>query len=73
MRFMMLVKSDERSESTAPPDEKMMAEMGRYNARLIEAKVMLGGDGLAPSAKGARVRAAGKKLSVVDGPFAEAK
>ena len=73
MRLVMLVKSNEKSESGAMPDEKMLAEMGRYNARLIEAKMMLAGDGLAASSKGVKVRSAGKRTTVVDGPFAEAK
>jgi hypothetical protein len=73
MRLVMLVKSNEKSESGALPDEKMLAEMGRYNARLIEARMMLAGDGLAASSKGVKVRSAGKRTTVVDGPFAEAK
>jgi hypothetical protein len=73
MRFMMMVKSNDRSESGAMPDEKMLSEMGKYNAELIKAGIMLGGDGLAASSKGARVRLASKKIAVVDGPFAEAK
>jgi hypothetical protein len=73
MRFVMMVKSNEKSESGALPDEKMLAEMGRYNGELIKAGMMLGGDGLAASSKGVKVRTAARKTTVVDGPFAEAK
>jgi hypothetical protein len=73
MRFMMLVKSDEKAESGAPPDEKMLSEMAVYNAELMKAGVMLAGDGLEASSRGSRVRKAGQKNVVVDGPFAEAK
>jgi hypothetical protein len=77
MRFMVMVKSNERSESGQMPDEKMLSAMGVYNAGLIKAGMMLAGDGLQASSKGARVKLAGKKgaakASVLDGPFAEAK
>jgi hypothetical protein len=73
MRFLMIVKSNERSEAGIMPDEKALAEMGRFNAEIIQAGVLLGGEGLHASAKGARVRISGPKTSVVDGPFAEAK
>lgn len=76
MRFMVLVKATRESEgATAPPDEQMLLEMGKFNEQLIEAGVMLAGEGLHPSSKGARVKF-GKKggpATVVDGPFAEAK
>jgi hypothetical protein len=73
MKFVMIVKSTEKSEAAVMADEQMLAEVGRYNEELIKAGVMLGGEGLRPSSKGSRVRIAGKKLAVVDGPFAEAK
>jgi hypothetical protein len=73
MRFMMMVKSNERSEAGMLPDEKMLASMGEYNDRLIKAGVMLAGEGLQASAKGARIHLSGGKTKVIDGPFAEAK
>ena len=73
MRFMMLVKADKNSEAGVLPDEKMLAEMGKYNDQLIKAGVMLAGEGLQPSSKGARVRFSGATPSVTDGPFAETK
>lgn len=73
MRFMVLVKSSPESEAGVLPDEKLLSEMGAYNDELLKVGVMLAGEGLHPSSKGARVRYADGKLSVVDGPFAEAK
>jgi hypothetical protein len=73
MRFMVIVKANEESESGAMPSAEMLEEMGRYNAELVKAGVMLAGEGLHPSSKGARVRFSGDKRSVVDGPFAETK
>jgi len=73
MRFMMMIKSDAKSETGAMPDQAILNAMGRFNEEMVNAGVMLGGEGLKPSAKGARVRLAGKKLTVTDGPFAEAK
>jgi hypothetical protein len=73
MRFMMLVKSDDRSEAGVLPTEKELADMGRYNDALVKAGVLLAGEGLRASAKGARVRFAGGKPTVTDGPFTEAK
>jgi hypothetical protein len=73
MRFMILVKADKSSEAGAMPDEKMLAEMGKYNEELAKAGIMLAGDGLAPSSKGARVRFNGKNRTVIDGPFTETK
>jgi hypothetical protein len=73
MRFMVLVKSDEKSEAGALPDERMLAEMAGFNEQAVEAGTMLGGDGLQPSAKGARIRYDNGKITVTDGPFAEAK
>lgn len=73
MRFMMLVKASKESEAGALPDGKILAEMGRYNEELVKAGVLLAGEGLHPSSKGARVRYAGSKRTVLDGPFAETK
>jgi hypothetical protein len=73
MRFMILVKANKASEAGAPPDEKLLAEMGAYNEQLVKAGVMLAGEGLHPSSKGARVRFSGTKRTVIDGPFAETK
>jgi hypothetical protein len=75
MRFMVLVKSDASSEAGVLPDPKLMAEMGRFNEEMQKANVMLAGEGLASSSQGARVRCnkATKKITVLDGPFAEAK
>jgi hypothetical protein len=73
MRFMVLVKANKDSEAGVLPDEKILAEMGKYNEELVKAGVMLAGDGLQPSSKGARVRFEGKKRTVIDGPFSETK
>ena len=73
MRFMVLVKADENTESGAMPSEAELAQMGQYNEELVKAGVMLAGEGLHPSSKGARVRFEGGDRTVIDGPFAEAK
>jgi hypothetical protein len=73
MRFMMIVKADERSEAGVMPTEQELAEMAKFNEQLINAGVMLAGDGLHPSSKGAKVRFDGSKRTVIDGPFTEAK
>ncbi len=73
MRFMVIVKADKNSEAGALPDEKLLADMGKYNEELVKAGVMLAGEGLHPSSKGARVRFSGSKRTVMDGPFAETK
>ena len=73
MRFMVLVKADEKSEAGIMPDQKLLAEMGKYNEELVKAGVMLAGEGLHPSSKGARVRFSGTKRTVIDGPFSETK
>jgi hypothetical protein len=73
MRFMVLIKADENSEAGALPDEKLLTEMGKFNEELVKAGVMLAGEGLHPSSKGARVRFSGEKRTVIDGPFAETK
>ncbi|ASO19567.1 hypothetical protein FHR81_000755 [Actinoalloteichus hoggarensis] len=73
MRFMILIKSDADTEAGAMPSEEMLAAMGRYNEELVKAGVMLAGEGLHPSSRGARVRFSGGETTVVDGPFSEAK
>jgi hypothetical protein len=73
MRFMVLVKADKDSEAGVLPDKKMLTEMGKFNEELVKAGVMLAGEGLQPSSKGARVRFSGGKRTVIDGPFAETK
>ena len=73
MRFMVMVKADKDSEAGVMPSEQMLAEMGKYNEELVKAGVMLAGEGLHPSSKGARVRFSGDKRTVIDGPFAETK
>ena len=73
MRFMILVKASKDSEAGVMPGEELLAEMGKFNEELVNAGVMLAGDGLHPSSKGARVAFSGKKRIVTDGPFAEAK
>ena len=73
MRFMVIVKADERSEDGEMPSERLLTEMGKYNEELVKAGVMLAGEGLHPSSKGARVKFSGTKRTVVDGPFSETK
>jgi hypothetical protein len=73
MRFMVIVKADKSSEAGALPDEKLLAEMGKYNEELAKAGVLLAAEGLQPSSKGARVRFSGNKRTVIDGPFSETK
>jgi hypothetical protein len=73
MRFMVIVKGTEESEAGQLPSEKMLADMGKFNEELVNAGVMLAGEGLQPSSKGARVRFSGSKRTVIDGPFTEAK
>jgi hypothetical protein len=73
MKFMMMIKSDKYSETGAMPSEKFLAAMGRYNDELIKAGVLLAGEGLQPSSKGAKIRYENGKRTVIDGPFAEAK
>jgi hypothetical protein len=73
MRFMILVKADENSEAGVLPDEQMLTEMGKFNEELVKAGVMLAGEGLHPSSKGARVRFSGAQRTVIDGPFPETK
>jgi hypothetical protein len=73
MRFMIIVKASEDSEAGVLPDEKILSEMGKFNEELVKAGVMLAGEGLQPSSKGARVKFEGSKRTVIDGPFAETK
>ena len=73
MRFMVMVRATRDSEAGVLPDEKLLTAMGKFNDELIKAGVMLAGEGLQPSAKGARVRFSGSKRTVIDGPFAETK
>lgn len=73
MRVMVIVKANEESEAGIMPSTELLTEMGRYNEELVEAGVMLAGDGLAASSQGKRVRFEGKKRTVIDGPFAETK
>ena len=73
MRFMVLVKANKDSEAGVMPTEKMLTDMGNFNQELVDAGVMLAGEGLHPSSKGARVKFAGGKSTVIDGPFAETK
>jgi hypothetical protein len=73
MKFMVMVKATKESEAGVMPDEKLLAAMGKYNEELVKAGIMLAGEGLHPSSKGARVRFDGPKRTVIDGPFAETK
>ena len=73
MRVMVLVKANEESEAGAMPSTELLEQMGAYNEELVKAGVMLSGDGLHPSSKGARVRFDGSRRTVIDGPFAETK
>ena len=73
MRFMVIVKATKDSEAGKLPDQKLLAEMGKFNEELVKAGVMLAGEGLHPSSKGARIRFSGAKRTVIDGPFAETK
>lgn len=73
MRFMILIKASKESEAGVLPSEQLLTEMGQFNEELVKAGVMLAGEGLQPTSKGARVKFAGGKRTVVDGPFAETK
>jgi hypothetical protein len=73
MRFMVLVKANEDTEAGVMPSEELLTEMGKFNEELVKAGVMLAGEGLHPSSKGARVRFSGRERTVIDGPFTEAK
>ena len=71
MRFMVMVKASKESEAGVMPSEQLLTEMGKFNEELVRAGVLLAGEGLQPSSKGARVRFSGSKRTVIDGPFAE--
>src|ERR1700747_884693 len=73
MKFMILVKATKDSEAGVMPSEQLLTEMGKFNEELVKAGVMLSGEGLQPSSKGARVRFSGGKRTVIDGPFTETK
>ena len=73
MRVMVIIKADEDTEAGVMPSEQLLAEMGKFNEELVKAGVMLTGEGLHPSSKGKRVKLAGSKRTVIDGPFTEAK
>lgn len=73
MRFMIIIKATKASEAGVMPSEQLLREMGQFNEDLVQAGVMLAGDGLHPSSKGARVRFSGGRRTVIDGPFSETK
>ena len=73
MRFIVMVKATKESEAGVMPSQKLLEDMGKYNEELVKAGVMLAGEGLQPSSKGARVRFSGNKRTVIDGPFTETK
>lgn len=73
MRFMVIVKGDQNTEAGVMPSEQELADMAKFNEELLKSGAMLGGDGLHPTSKGARIRYSGGKPTVIDGPFAESK
>jgi hypothetical protein len=73
MRVMVLVKADKNTEAGVMPSEELLAAMGKFNEELVKAGIMLAGEGLHPSSRGARVKFSGAKRAVIDGPFAETK
>jgi hypothetical protein len=73
MKFMVIVKASPESEAGQMPSEQLLTEMGKFNEELVKAGVMLAGEGLHPSSKGARIRFNGPKRTVIDGPFSETK
>jgi hypothetical protein len=73
MRYIVIVKASKESEAGVMPTKEMLNEMGKFNAELVKAGIMLAGEGLAPSSQGARIKFKGKERTVVDGPFAETK
>src|SRR6266498_1459107 len=73
MRVMVWIKASKESEAGVLPSEQLLTEMGKFNEELVKAGVMLAGEGLHPSSKGARVRFSGGKRTLIDGPFAETK
>jgi hypothetical protein len=70
---MVMVRADRNTEAGVMPSERLLADMGKYNEELMKAGVLLAGEGLQPSSKGARVRFSGQKRTVIDGPFSETK
>jgi hypothetical protein len=73
MRFMVIVPANKESEAGILPDEKLLSEMGKFNEEMVKAGVMLAGEGLHPTSKGARIKFSDGKTSVVDGPFIDSK
>ncbi len=73
MRFMIIIKASRESEAGVMPSEQLLTEMGNFNEELMKAGIMVGGEGLQPTSKGARVKFSGSKRTVVDGPFMETK
>ncbi|HXF78518.1 MAG TPA: YciI family protein [Usitatibacter sp.] len=73
MRFMVMVKASRESEAGKMPSHELLAQMGKFNEELVKAGMMLAGEGLHPSSKGARVHFSGSKRTVIDGPFPETK
>jgi len=73
MRFMIMVKANKDTEAGVLPSQELLTAMGKYNEELVKAGVLLAGEGLHPSSRGARVRFEGSKRTVIDGPFAETK
>ena len=73
MRFMIIVKASKESEAGVMPEEKLLAEMAQYHEELVKAGVLLDASGLQPSSKGWRIKYAGGKRTVIDGPFTESK
>ena len=73
MRFMVIVPASKESEAGVLPDTKILAEMGKFNEELVKAGVLLAGEGLHPSSKGARIKFSGGKTTMTDGPFTESK
>ena len=73
MKFMVMVRATKASEAGEMPDEELLTAMGKFNEELVKAGVMLAGEGLQPSSKGARVRFSGSKRTVIDGPYTETK
>ena len=73
MRFMVLVKADKKSESGVMPTTQELTEMGKFNEELVKAGVMLAGEGLHPTSKGARIRFSGNNRTVINGPFADSR
>ena len=73
MRFMVMVRADKSTEAGVMPSEKLLTDMGKYNEELVKAGVLLAGEGLQPSSKGARVKFSGDTRTVIDGPFTETK